>query len=343
MEVSHAFSLYQALSGGTFALLVGDPFRDAQTARLIELAEAVAERQGLTKATKARLAFVLVEAFQNIIRHRPVHEGPDGRSTFLFRTTAAGQQVVTSNPVADGDLPALRAALNSVLGQSADALKALFLRGLQANAGTAKGGAGLGLIEMARRSGRDLGHALEPLEAGVHRFMLQVLMGDAEPWPFDRVAAACHAQEAHRVVAAMLGEPAPALLNALLGLVQEAGVGGEPLQACLLAATQYVDDSAARRTGPVLLAVQRRSGTGWSVLAGALAPAGEARHLQDVVDGIGRDSAFHLKRRYRAALQGDDPAGAGLLELAMRATGGLVAGCWPLDTALSLVWVEARS
>ncbi|HMQ76887.1 MAG TPA: DUF6272 family protein [Flavobacteriales bacterium] len=343
MEVPHALSLYRALSGGTFALLLGDPFRDAQTARLIELAEAVAERQGLSKAARARLAFVLVEAFQNIIRHRPEAEGIKHRSGLLFGVVPQGQQVITFNPVADADLPALHRALNGVLGKDADTLKALFLRGLQANAASAKGGAGLGLIEMARRSGRDPGHALEPLEPGMHRFMLQVLLGDAEPLPFDRVAGVCRAQEACRVVAAMLGEPAPALLNALLGLVQESGVGGEPLHACLLAATQYFDDSAARRSGSVLLSVQRRSPIGWSMLAGSVGPDSEARHLQEVVEGIGRDTAFHLKRRYRAALQGEDPAGAGLLELAMRATGGLTAGRCDLDAELSLAWVEARS
>ncbi|MCC6401986.1 MAG: hypothetical protein IT227_14580 [Flavobacteriales bacterium] len=343
MEVPHAFSLYRALSGGTFALLLGDPFRDAQTARLIELAEAVSERQGLSKGARARLAFVLVEAFQNIIRHRPPAEGMQQRSCFLFGATPQGQQVITCNPVADADLPALRTALHGVLGKDADTLKALFLRGLQANAASAKGGAGLGLIEMARRSGRDLGHALEPLEDGMHRFMLQVLLGDVEPWPFDRVADACRRQEAQQVVAAMVGEPAPSLLNALLGLVQEAGLGGEPLHACLLAATQYIDDSAAQRHGPVLLSVHRRGAGGWSVLVGSEGPAGEADRLEAIVHGVRGDSAFHLKRRYRAALQGGDPAGAGLLELATRATGGLAAGRWALDADRTLVWVEARS
>ncbi|MBK6627044.1 MAG: hypothetical protein IPJ87_13530 [Flavobacteriales bacterium] len=343
MEVPHAFSLYKALSSGTFALLLGDPFRDAQTARLIELAEAVAERQGLSKGARARLAFVLVEAFQNIIRHRPPADGMQLRSSFLFGAVPSGQQVITCNPVADADLPALRSALHGVLGKDADTLKDLFLRGLQANAASAKGGAGLGLIEMARRSGRDLGHALEPLEAGVHRFMLQVLLGDAAPWSFDRVADACHAQEAHRVVAAMLGEPAPALLNALLGLVQETGLGGEPLHACLLAATQYIDDSADHRSGPVLLSVHRQGAGGWSVLVGSEVPPGEAERLEAIVGGVRGGSAFHLKRRYRAALQGGDPAGAGLLEMAMRATGGLTADRWALDADRTLVWVEARS
>jgi hypothetical protein len=343
MEVPHAYSLYQALSGGTFALLLGDPFRDAQTARLIELTEAVAERQGLSKSARARLAFVLVEAFQNIIRHRPPASGLQQRSCFLFRATSKGQQVITCNPVADADLAALRSALDGVLGKDADALKDLFLRGLQANAASAKGGAGLGLIEMARRSGRDLGHALEPMDAGTHRFMLQVLLAEAEPWPFDRVADTCRVQEEHQLLAAMLGEAAPSLLNALLGLVQEAGVGGGPLHACLLAATQYIDDTAAQREGPVLLAVHRRRASGWSVLVGSMGPAQEADRLQYVVAGMGHDTAFHLKRRYRAALQGEDPAGAGLLELAMRATGGLAAGRWDLDPARSLLWVEARS
>ncbi len=342
MEVHHAYSLQRALVGSAFALLLGDPFRDAQTARLIEMAEAVAERQGLSKGMQARLAFVLVEAFQNIIRHRPQAEGDEGESSFLFRSVPGGQQVISRNPVADADLSALRAALDKVIGKSPEVLKALFLSVLQANASTAKGGAGLGLIEMARRSGHDPAFMLEPLDAGRHRFTLQAVLGEAVPWPMGSVAELFKAQQDLGLAAALHGDPSAAQLSAMVGLAHDPGPDGDPLHSCLLAATQLIEETMAERSGPVLLAVRRPVTGGRYVGVGATFAEAKAQGLMDSVGALGRASALGLQRRYRAALQGGDPAGAGLLELAVRSGGGLTAGTLPLENALSFVWLEAR-
>ncbi len=325
MEVPHAFSLYRALSVGTYALLLGDPFRDAQTARLIELAEAVSERQGLSKAVKARLAFVLVEAFQNIIRHRPPVRGPEAFSTFLFLSGPSGQQVITRNPVAVQDLPPLRSALAGVQGRTADELKALFLQGLQSNATTAKGGAGLGLIEMTRRSGRDLVHDMVASDEGLHRFTLQVLLGDAAPLQAGQVNGVCDLQQRSGVLAAMCGEADPALTAALLGLAQESGPLGERLLIRLAQAAQLLEATSAMRRGAALLCVQRRGGHGWSVLLGSTWDAADAVRIGAAIAG------------------GQAPADMPALEAFLRA--GATAsrhGQWPMQDGTVFVWVEVE-
>lgn len=342
MEVHHAFSLQRALVGGTFALLLGDPFRDAQTARLIEMAEAVAQRQGMSKGMQARLAFVLVEAFQNIIRHRPRADADGGDSGFILRTVPGGQQVITRNPVADADLPALHGALDKVIGKSPELLKTLFLSVLQANASTAKGGAGLGLIEMARRSGHDPAYALEPLGPGRHSFTLQAVLGEAVPWSMGAAAEAFKVQRDLGVVAALHGDPSPAQFSALVALVHDQEPEHAPLHHCLLAATQLVEDTMGERSGPVLVAVRRKAGGGWCVGMGAAFAAPKAQRLVETVGALGQESAINRQRRYRAALEGRDPAGAGLVELAVRSVSGLVAATRPLEDDLAFVWLEAR-
>ncbi len=162
MDPGTAHSLFQALRGDRSTFVYSGEFRDEHTARLIALGEASMDGANARSSSKGRLAFVMVEAYQNIIRHKaplpPQLEQAQGRSMFILRCGDNGQHVVAMNAVVKSEVPALRATLDSLKGLSAEELKSLFLAGLQKPENSARRGAGLGLIEMARRSGSDLGY-----------------------------------------------------------------------------------------------------------------------------------------------------------------------------------------
>lgn len=170
-------------------------FGDDLTARLLDLSDAVLEHIGEAKSNRRKVAFLLVEAYQNIIRHRaglPAHiDRGEGRSFFCFRANPEGQDLVAINGVRKSAVEDIVRQLDAVRGLDHAELKAISMRMLQA---PSEGrGAGVGFIEMTRRSGNDLGHMLRGLGPEHDLFALGVRSG--ETYPYERImreAAALH-------------------------------------------------------------------------------------------------------------------------------------------------------
>ncbi len=130
MDALLAYALYKGLHDDTFSFGYAGAFHDEHTARLIALGEAAMEHAGAQRNARQRLAYVMVEAYQNIIRHRaPLPEGIArgcGRSMFLLRCHPEAQQVIAQNPVSKSDLVELQDALDGLSGLDAAQLKERF-------------------------------------------------------------------------------------------------------------------------------------------------------------------------------------------------------------------------
>lgn len=175
-------SLMDAFAGDRHTFLYRGQFLDVHTARLISLGEAAVGKNENNRTVRARLAFVLVEAYQNIIRHgrrscSPTSQDP-GRSMILLRNWEHRNSVSTINAVPQHRVNTLIDALKDLHALDPQQLKRRYLEKLQQPKRTQHGGAGLGLIEMARRSGHPLRHKLQELDADNLLFSLSVTLND---------------------------------------------------------------------------------------------------------------------------------------------------------------------
>ena len=69
MHSAQLIRLFEALADEQLALLYGGRFPDAHTAELITLGEEALGGPGTEKALRSRTGFVMVEAYQNVLRH----------------------------------------------------------------------------------------------------------------------------------------------------------------------------------------------------------------------------------------------------------------------------------
>jgi hypothetical protein len=83
-------------------------------------------------------------------------------------------QIYAGNAVATGDVPVLTARLERLAGMDKTELKALYKEQLRKERGPDDGGAGLGLIEMARRASEPLRYTFTPIDNGTTYFSLCV-------------------------------------------------------------------------------------------------------------------------------------------------------------------------
>ena len=352
MDLAAVHTMYEALAGPGTCFIYSGPFHDALTARLIDLGETVLEEEDAPRGHRGRLGFVMVEAYQNIVRHRAhlpaeLAQGR-GRSLFLMRTLGAGHEVVAMNPVPVAEEGSLRDLLQRLRGLDARQLKEMFLSGLRTGERTGRGGAGLGLIEMARRSGNGLRHQLVAVDQQHRLFTLQVAVdGDKQAALPPERTAALHAWVAgDDVQLCCMGRLGPGLQQALLAIIAsdpDEGPGhGHARQRAWLAASGLLD-ALNRQGGNALMMLAGRDAARVLVLGVPMSHA-EADALAAMVKELGQLDHAALRARYRDALLGRDarpvPATLGLLELLRHAAGPLCVHRQPHGEG-TMLYVEA--
>ena len=215
--------LLRAFAGDRFVFGYSACFGDELTARLLDLSDAVLEHIGEAKSNRRKVAFLLVEAYQNIIRHRadlPAHiDRGEGRSFFCFRANPAGQDLVAINGVRKRAVEDIVRQLDAVRGLDHAELKNISMRMLQAPSESR--GAGVGFIEMTRRSGNDLGHMLRGLGPVHDLFALGVRSG--ETYPYEKILREAAALHGNVVMSDILlyhaGHQPPAVVDTIADMV----------------------------------------------------------------------------------------------------------------------------
>lgn len=325
MNIADVAEVRSCLAGDRYSFLYSGRFPDDHSARLVHLAEALLGGPEGTRSARNRLAFVMVEAYQNIIRHGVLDGGGADAAPgmFLLRCRPDAQHVATVNAVRKEGVAPLAELLNRLGGMDLGQLKKLFLAGLQDRSSTHRRGAGLGLIEMARRSGVPLEHAFEHGAGEVDLFLLHVRSGSGSG--ADREALH-KAARLHRVVREnrilLLQQGAlPLAAQEVIMRTMEAELDGsdeEAVRRAYLAAMEFLGDGALHGTAP-LIVLSGMAGDRVLTLALTL-PAEEAARIDRRIGEITRAGRNELLRDYRSGLlersRGAMNGDLGLLDLA---------------------------
>lgn len=339
------FALYNVLASERGTVLYSGSFPDDHTVRLIDIAErtlSTEERGG--KSLQARAAFALIEAYQNIVRHRT--EQSEGRALLVLAHGDNATTIITANDVRTAELAGLRASLDLLDGLDANALKRLFLDRLESGSTTARGGAGLGFIEMARRTGQPLAYRTAAVTPELHRFQLMINARGSDvqhgmPWAgaLDRLSKA---------TGLLLGiggtQWHTEVEKRALKLLDDApGVDATALSRAGLAALQVLHGLRIAESPALLLCRQDAAGCAVDLLVVTEPELNQAAHalIQELnaADPVKRRKAYH-----DALLRRGGPVEGwrtGLHDLALRA-GHLSAVSRAATGADELLLIEAR-
>ena len=116
---------------------------------------------------KRKVFHVMVESLQNLSKHsdhrttgQPVKPG---QGIFMVSRGQEGYSIVTGNVVANEKVPEIRERLNHINSLDAAELKAYYKTCLRESRLSEKGGAGLGFIDMAKKTGSKVEFQFVPL------------------------------------------------------------------------------------------------------------------------------------------------------------------------------------
>ncbi len=181
MKWNDFYSFCKIISKDKLSLFYAGDFSDEITVRLIDLSELSFTKSRNRAAMKKKVSFLMAECFQNVIRHadaNPVRRYGTGYPGFFMTRNIDGNYYIASgNLIKNEEISSLQSKIDDVNNLSKEELKTLYMNVLDTGGISAKGGAGLGLIDMARKSGKKLDAEYHRVNSSLTNFYLQIFIG----------------------------------------------------------------------------------------------------------------------------------------------------------------------
>jgi hypothetical protein len=156
-------------------------FLDRFTSTILDISEGAMASRNEKPTTSRKVSFLLVECFQNILRHSEVvsqnSNNLEGEGLFCFKTVDDTFVINSINYIQNSDRAKLKKLVDDINALEGEALKSYYMQHLSNNELSEKGGAGLGLIEIARKSGNKLLYEFEQKSESYDLFHQQVTFG----------------------------------------------------------------------------------------------------------------------------------------------------------------------
>lgn len=153
-------------------------FNDDITTKLVAISEYYLENRTDLGKLKNKVSLLITECFQNIIRHSDGREPQQlpGNNPDFFEIGILDDRVVLSscNMISNEHVGPLNEKMMLVNSLNADELKRLYQEVLANGNFSDKGGASLGLIDMARKSGLPIKYYFQEISPSHSRFFLSL-------------------------------------------------------------------------------------------------------------------------------------------------------------------------
>jgi hypothetical protein len=125
--------------------------------------------------TKKKVYNVLVECLQNLYHHSKAEEKQEEQSIIVMVVNhKGGYSVITGNMISTGHVEILQQRIRQINAMDSDELTTMYRKVLNNGTYSSKGGGGLGIIDIARRSGEKLDYGFVPVDEFNSFFSLNV-------------------------------------------------------------------------------------------------------------------------------------------------------------------------
>lgn len=176
MNVDIPYYFFKLLESDTTSFVYQGTFSDDLTDKTIRLGEySIRRTREFTRLSK-KVSFLIAECLQNVIRYEEkpkiVHQTNNRPGTFIVRNIGNSYYIISSNLIQKEKIDGLNAKLKKINSLDQEGLKNMQEKTLGDSSFSEKGGAGLGLIEMTRRSGHKLEYEFEHINFYLSNFYL---------------------------------------------------------------------------------------------------------------------------------------------------------------------------
>lgn len=170
------YGFYKTMKANEIRLAYEGKISHQITKTFIALAEAqMAEDQEAMRVQRI-IFHVMVECLQNVSRHADDEEPGDnlysGNGIFMMSMDSNAYYVTTGNAILNEKIPALKNMIDKVNELDSPMLRDFYMKQMREGRLSDKGGAGLGFIDIRRKTGSKLEYHFLPVSEKISFFML---------------------------------------------------------------------------------------------------------------------------------------------------------------------------
>lgn len=140
--------------------------------QLLSLTEARLVQTGEDKKIRKRVFNILVECLQNVVNHGEA--STEKPSLLLIGRRNSAFFIITGNRIRNDQVEAFRKRIDEINSWKHDEMREIYSDKLDRSEYSAKGGAGLGLIDIYKRSGKQIIYELHQIDNQVSFLSLHV-------------------------------------------------------------------------------------------------------------------------------------------------------------------------
>jgi glycosylphosphatidylinositol transamidase (GPIT) subunit GPI8 len=171
------YEMHQMMLKNNIILVYEGEFTQEITKSVLAMAERNMDSIGEESGIKRKVFNVMVECLQNIVKHGEDLVSEERRANtaiFMIGKHEDSYIITSGNPIKDEHVDSMRDKLDRINSLDKEGLKSLYKEIIKSGSGlTDKGGAGLGFVDMARKSGQKLEYEFEALGEGRSFFSLK--------------------------------------------------------------------------------------------------------------------------------------------------------------------------
>lgn len=182
MKTTDTYDYYKQLENQDVLLFFKGKLTEGLLTAVLHILEEKMDELNINSQLKKRTFNVIVESFQNLYHHIEHHKGEVSSSPFrkpiliVVRSEDGGFQIHTGNHIPNDKKENIKQRIDFINQSNSDDLKELYRANLQNNVLSEKGTAGLGLIDMARKSRNKLDYKFIPIDNESSFFCLNIMV-----------------------------------------------------------------------------------------------------------------------------------------------------------------------
>ena len=171
------YHLYKEMERDNLGYIYRGRFNQEITDNILLLSENKLEKEEQSSKTKKRVYSILVECLQNITRHQDDtgDASPDSLGYFVLQKKLDKYYITTGNLIDKSNISYIEELIAKINRLEKEELKAYYKEILEEGHFSNKGGAGLGLIDMARKSGNKLQYYFRDVNQSFSYFYLHTV------------------------------------------------------------------------------------------------------------------------------------------------------------------------
>lgn len=171
---------HTAMKSRRVKLVYEGEINQSLTKAFSSLTEKKLEGENNDLTTTKKVYHVMVECLQNICKHSDVSqtdgEGLVGSGIFMIDEDGDAYSITTGNTISKENSERITSILDNINSMSKDEIKAAYLKQMKEGRLSEKGGAGLGFLDMAKKTGNKFHYHVEPIDAQKDFFIFKTIV-----------------------------------------------------------------------------------------------------------------------------------------------------------------------